>query len=115
MEEFINYEPVLLDYGGFNPGGRKEYKKQIYSDITNGLELKDKILEQYVLGSEKFVEWLKKNILKRRRDRECPTLGKLQKYRAREEIINAIEKETGSSMAAIKEERGKIRQIAMDM
>ncbi len=115
MEEFINYEPALLDYGGVNPVGRKEYRKQIYSDITDGLELKDKILEQYVLGSEKFVEWLKKNILKRRRDRECPTLGKLQNYRAREDILNAIEKETGSSIAAIKKERGSTRQIAMDL
>ncbi|MFQ5686810.1 MAG: transposase [Candidatus Scalindua sp.] len=115
MEEFVNYEPVLLDYGGVNQSGRKEYKKQIYLDITDGLELKDKILEQYILGSERFVEWLKKNILKGRHDRECPTLGKLQKYRAREDIINAIEKETGSSISAIKEERGILRQIAMDL
>ncbi len=113
MEELINYEPVLLDYGGVNQGGRKEYKKQIYSDITDGLELKDKILERYVVGGEKFVEWLKKNILKKKRDRECPTLGKLQKYRAREDIINAIEKETGCSIATIKEKRGIVRQIAM--
>ncbi len=115
MEELISYESILLDYGGVNSEGRKEYKKQIYSDITNGLELKDKILEQCVLGSERFVEWLKKNILKKKRDRECPTLGKLQRYSAREDIINAIEKETGSSMATIKEEGGIIRQIAMDL
>lgn len=115
MEELINYKPVLLDYGGVNPGGRKEYKKQIYSDITDGLELKDKILEQHVLGSEKFVEWLLKHVLKRKRDRECSTLGKLQKYRAREDIINAIEKETGCSITTIKEERGVARQITMDL
>ena len=115
MEEFINYEPVLLDYGGINQNGRKEYKTQIYSDITNGLELKDKILRQCVLGSEKFVEWLKMNILKKKPDRECPTLGKLQKYRAGEDILKAIEKETGSSIVTIKEERGIIRQIAMDL
>ncbi len=115
MEGLINYEPVLSDYGGVNSEGRKEYKKQIYSDITDGLELKDKVLEGYVLGSEKFVEWLKKNILKKGHDRKCPTLGKLQKYRAREDIINAIEKETGCSISTIKEERGVIRQIAMDL
>jgi putative transposase len=115
MEEFINYEPVLLDYGGINPRGQKEYKKQIYSDITDGLELKDKIIEQYILGSEKFVDWLKKNLMKRKRDRECPSLGKLQKYKAREAIIHAIEKETGSSIATIKEERGTVRQIVMDL
>ncbi len=105
MEGLINYEPILLDYGGVNSEGRKEYKKQIYSDITDGLELKDKILEGYVLGSEKFVEWLKKNILEKRNDRECPTLWKLQKYRAREDIIDAIEQETGKSVGTIKEER----------
>ena len=115
MEELINYEPILLDYGGVNSEGRKEYKKQIYSDITDGLELKDKILEGYVLGSEKFVEWLKKNILKNKHDRECPTLWKLQKYRAREDIIDAIEKETGKSVTSIREERGVARQIAMDL
>ncbi len=31
MEEFINYEPLLLEHGGVNQNGRKEYKKQIYS------------------------------------------------------------------------------------
>jgi hypothetical protein len=64
---------------------------------------------------EKFVEWLKKNILKNRHDRECPTLWKLQKYRARDDIIDVIEQDTWKSVATIKEERGVARQIAMDL
>ncbi|GAX59868.1 hypothetical protein SCALIN_C04_0356 [Candidatus Scalindua japonica] len=34
---------------------------------------------------------------------------------ARDEIINAVEKETGSSIEAIKEERGDKRHITMDL
>ena len=115
MEGLINYESALSDYGGVNTEGRREYKKQIYSDITEGLELKDKILEQQILGSKKFVEWLRKNILKKGRDRKCPPSGKLQKYRTRKSIINAIQKETGSSIEAIKKKRGTLRQIVMDL
>ncbi len=68
-------------------------------------------MEGHILGSEKFVEWLKKNILKKKHDREYPTLWKLQKYKAREIIIDAIEQETGKSEASIKEERWIARQI----
>lgn len=95
--------------------GRKEYQKVIYSDMSEGLEIKDKIVAQNILGSQEFIEWIRENILEKKRDRERPSLIKLQKYHSKEAIIEAIEKETGKSFDRIKNERGTIRQITMDL
>lgn len=114
-EELINYAPVLLYFGGVNTRGRKEYQRLVYSNITNGLEMKDEIVEQNILGGESFIEWIRENVLEKETDRECPPLLKLQKYKAKEAIIEAVEKETGKSIDWIKKERGTIRQMTMDL
>tara|TARA_B100000315_G_scaffold33208_1_gene27881 strand:+ start:376 stop:1365 length:990 start_codon:yes stop_codon:yes gene_type:complete len=115
MEELVNYEPVLLDFGGVNAGGRKEYQELIFSNISDGLEIKNKVIAQSILGGEEFVEWIKNNFLEKERDRERPPLHKIQKYKAKEVIIEVVEKETGKSIDWIRKERGITRQITMDL
>ena len=115
METFVNYEPVLLDFGGVNAGGRKEYKKLIFSNMADGLEIKDKVIGQSILGGEEFIEWIKSNFFEKDRDRERPSLLRIQKYKAKETIIEAVEKEVGKNIDWIKKERGTLRQITMDL
>lgn len=114
-EEFIDYSMVLGEYGGNNDRGRLAYKERIYTDIAEGLEIKDKIIGQSIIGGEEFIGWIKDKFLKKQNDRECPSLKEIQRYRAKEEIIEAIEKETGKAVEEIKAEKGSIRQIVMDL
>lgn len=115
MEAFVNYEPVLLEFGGVNKRGRKEYQKLICSNMADGLEIKDQVIGQSILGGEEFIEWIKINFFEKVRDRERPSLLKIQKYMAKEAIIEAVEKEVGESIDWIKKERGMLRQITMDL
>jgi hypothetical protein len=113
-EEFINYSMVLEEYGSDNDRGR--VGSIIYTDITDKLDIKDKIIGQSILGGEEFIEWIKDKFLKKERDkRERPSLREIQRYKAKEEIIEAIEKETGKTIEEIKAEKGSTRQIAMDL
>jgi len=114
-EEFIDYSMVLQEYGGNDIGGRKAYRKRISSDIAKPIEIKDKIIGQSILGSDKFIEWIKETYLKGKIDRECPALRAINRYKAKDEIIAVIEKETGKGIGQIKEEKGNIRWIAMDL
>jgi REP element-mobilizing transposase RayT len=114
-EEFIDYSMILQEYGGNNNGGRRAYRKRISADIAEGIEIKDKIIGQSILGRDKFVEWIKGKYLKGKIDRECPSLREVKRYKAKEEIIAAIEKEAGKGIEKINAERGSIRQIAMDL
>jgi hypothetical protein len=114
-EEFIDYEIVLEEYGGNNNKGRTAYKRRICSDISIQLDIKDKIVGQSILGQEEFIEGVIEKYLKREKDRECPSLRELQRYKAEDEIIKVIEKETGRGIEEIKAEKGSVRQIVMDL
>ena len=114
-EGYIDYEMVLGEYGGDNDKGRQAYRKRINADITAGLEIKGKIIGQSVLGGDRFIEWIKEKYLRGEKDRECPALREIQRHRAKEQIIEAIEKEIGESFEEIKTARGEMRQITMDV
>lgn len=114
-EKIIDYEKVLDEYGGDNAKGRKAYEKRIKEDIAQGLEIRDKITGRSIIGGEEFIEWIKEKFIKGERDRECPPLRDLQRYRAKEEIMRVITKETGKSFEEIKAEGRNLRQIAMDI
>lgn len=115
QEEIIDYEMVLSEYGGDNDKGRQAYAKRIQADIVEGLDIKDKIIGQGVIGGESFIEWIKEKFLKGGRDRECPSLREIQRYGSKKEIIGVIEEESGKEIEEIKAEGGTIRQIAMDV
>lgn len=114
-EQFVDYAMVLEGYGGDNDRGRLAYKKRIYDDISEKLEIRDKVIGQSIIGGEEFIKWVKEELLKRQKDRECPSLREIQRYRAKEKIIEAIKKESGKGLEEIKREKGSIRQIAMDL
>ncbi len=114
-EDLIDYEMVLQEYGGDNTKGRQAYRERIYTDITEGFEIKDKIIGQSILGEEGFVEWIKDKFIEGKKDREHPTLRELKRYKAKEDIIETIQKMTGKNFAEIKTSKGSLRQIAMDL
>ncbi len=112
---FVDYEPILTKCGGVNAKGRKGYRKLIYYNMTRGLEIKKDIVGQCILGGEKFVKWVKEEVLGKKTDKECPQLIKLENYKKEDVIIKAIEKETGKLIGIIKAERGTLRQLTMDL
>ena len=114
-EQFLDYAMVLEEYGGANDRGRLAYKKRIYDDISEKLEIRDKVIGQSIIGGEEFIKRVKEELLTIQTDRECPSLKEIQRYRAKEKIIEAIEKESGKGLEEIKREKGSIRQIVMDL
>lgn len=115
-ERFIDYELVLAEYGGDNNRGRRGYLKELANDIKGSLNIKDEIVAQSILGSEKLINWVKEKFVgKEKIDRECPPMKALSSYRAKDQIIAEIEAESGMGMEEIKKEGGTIRQVAMDI
>lgn len=115
-EGFINYPMVLGEYGGDTDKGREAYKKRIEEDIREGLGIRDKVIGQSILGGEKFIEWIKQAFLKGFKSRrELTAVKELQRYKAKEDIIKAIEEETGKSISDIIAEGRSLRQIVMEL
>jgi putative transposase len=114
-EPFIEYAMVLEEYGGETDNARKTYREAIRADVAEGLEIKDKILCQSILGGDEFIEWVKERFIKRQKGQEIPSVKEIQRYRSQESILKAIEGETGKGIHEIKEEKGLYRQMAMDL
>ena len=106
---------VLEEFGGDTPSGRKAYKKQILRDLTEGVELHEKIVGQSLLGGEGFVDWAREKFLEKKQDRERPSVGKIHQYVAKEEIFRTIEEQLNTPVSDILKSKGKARQIAMDI
>ncbi|MBM4054330.1 MAG: hypothetical protein FJ264_06610 [Planctomycetes bacterium] len=110
----IEYTRVLEQYGGDNEKGRKLYWETICNDISTGIDIKEKVIGGSILGSDTFIKWAREKFLPAK-SREIPAVRRLKKYTAKEEIIAALCKETEKSFDEIKQERGIIRQVAMDL
>ena len=76
-ERIVEYGTVLGEYGGDNENGRRAYRGRILADLAEGLEVKEQVVGQSVLGGEDFVEWVKRKFLEVRRDRERPSVKAL--------------------------------------
>jgi len=115
-KSFIDYSMVLREYGGDTDKGREAYQRGVEEDITKGLEIRDKVIGQSILAEDEFIEWIRERFLKKvKGTRELPAVRELQRYKAKEEIIRAIEEETGRVISDILTEGGSLRQIAMDL
>jgi putative transposase len=114
-EEFIDYAMVLEEYGGDNDSGRVRYKNRIYTDISEGLEIKEKITGQSILGGDKFIGWIRETFLQGKRDRECPPMRHLQRYKSKEEVFAAIKSVTGKRMEEVISRKDSLRHITMDL
>jgi hypothetical protein len=114
-EWHVDYGMVLAEYGGDTDRARREYKKRIIAEITEGKEIKEKILGQSILGNEEFIDWVTEKFLKGEKDRERPSIKEIHRYRSKEDILKVVFTETGKGLQDIKKEKGIIRQIAMEL
>lgn len=114
-ERNIDYAMVLEEYGGDTRRARNAYKQRIYADISEGIEIKDKIFSQSILGGEEFIGWIKDTFIKKDHDRECPSLNEIQRYKQKDDILRTIEEETGKGIEDISTEKGRLRQMTMEL
>ena len=110
----IDYTRILESYGGDNKKGRELYWESVCNDLLTGIDIKEKVIGGGILGSETFIKWVRDKFIPTK-SREIPAVRRLKKYKAKESIIAALCKETNRSFDRIKNERGIIRQIAMDL
>jgi len=114
-EGFVQYGLVLSEYGGDTSRARKAYRKALYGDLTAGLAIKDKIVGQSILGGNEFIESIREGFLRGEIDRERPSLKEIHKYRTKNAVLRAIEQETGKKIEVVSQEKGGLRQIAMEL
>ena len=114
-ERFIEYGVVLGEYGGDTDRGRRGYQRALYTDIAEGLEIKGKTIGQSLLGGEEFITWVRRTFLKGEQDRESPSVREIRRYRAKETILGVIKGATGKTIDEIREEKGAVRQVAMEL
>jgi putative transposase len=114
-EWYVDYAMVLGEYGGDTDKARREYKKRIYAEITTDTEIKDNIIGQSILGGEAFIAWVKDTYIEGMKDRERPAVGEIHRHRTKEEVFTVIKRETGLALERIKEEKGDLRRIVMDV
>lgn len=111
---FIDYMMILEAYGGDNNKGRKAYWRAICSDLSKGVDIRQEIVGQSILGNDKFIKWVKERFLTKD-SREIPSVKKILSYKAKDKIIKAICEETGKEFDKIIRAKGATRQIAMEL
>ena len=114
-EHFIDYTLVLGEYGGDTERARKLYRKALVEEMIQGKELHDQVVGQTVLGGDAFVGWLKATFLAEEKDREAPAHQAIKQYSTHREIADVLFDRTGKTIEHIKNEKGPLRQIAMDL
>ena len=113
--EFVDYGPVLAEYGGDTSAGRRRYKKQLVLDLSEGLPLQEKIVGQCLLGGEDFVNWIREQFLDGQEGRERPAIAQVKRFVAQDEIMTIVAEVSGVEVAEILSRPGPIRQMAMDL
>ena len=114
-EPFIGYAMVLDEYGGDTDRARKGYKDALYTELSDGMEIKDKILGQSILGRDEFVKWVRKRFIDKGKSKELPAVKEIHRYCSQDSILRIIKEETGKILDDLREEKGVYRQIAMDL
>jgi REP element-mobilizing transposase RayT len=109
--EFVEYATVLAEYGGVTRAGRQRYREQIIEDLSAGLQIKDKIIGQSILGTNGFVDWVRETFLEAHTDRERPAVGKIHRYASMEEVLALVSAETG--IRDVINSSGTTRQLVM--
>jgi REP element-mobilizing transposase RayT len=115
-ESFIDYGMVLEEYGGDTDRARRAYREAILRELKEGIEIKEEVFSQSILGRSEFIEWVKERFIDKERDiQEIPSAKEIRRYRLREDILRAIEEETGKDLERLRNEKGIYRQIAMEL
>jgi putative transposase len=108
---FVEYKTVLAEYGGDTKAGKRNYMDQIINDLPVGLMIREQIVGQSILGSERFVSMVKEKYINNGKDRERPDIRKIQRYLSMEAVLAVVEKETGMSQVLLS--TGTTRQVVM--
>jgi len=106
---------VLDEFGGDSPSGRKNYKKRMLQDLTEGVTLHEAVVGQSILGRENFVLQIKQKFLQGGQDRERPSMKIIHRHTVKVEIFKVLEDRLSRPMKDIIASRGRDRQIAMDV
>jgi hypothetical protein len=88
--------------------------KGILVDIEDGLDLRDEVFGQSILGSDGFIDRIKSEYGSGQ-IREQPSARSLKQYQQQNVILAAIEKETGKDLTTLVKGKGEMRRIAMDL
>lgn len=114
-KNFVDYTFVLRQIDEDEGAARRAYRKQIIEDMAGGLDIWKDILVQSVLGSRDFLDWIKQSYLPAKGEREKPSLNAISRYLSKDRLLNILTEEIGKSIKEIKEEKGNLRRIAMDI
>jgi hypothetical protein len=82
------------------------YWETICNDLSAGIDIKEKVIGGCILGTDTFINWVRDKYLPAK-SREIPAVQRLKKYTAKEEIIDALCKETNKSFDGVKNECAK--------
>lgn len=114
-EWYIDYAMVLGEYGGDTDKARKEYKKRMYEEISRGVEIKENIIGQSMLGGDAFIAWVKETYIEQAKDWEQPSVRDIHRYCTKDKILRVVRQETGKDLDAIRTEKGELRRMVMDL
>jgi REP element-mobilizing transposase RayT len=113
-KSFVDYQTVLLEYGGDNQKGRNNYWQALQSDLSLKLEIKKQIIGNSILGNEQFIQEIKEKYLMKR-EKEIPSVKKIHSYCTKDKVIEITCREIGKTWEQIKSTPDSYRQILMDM
>ena len=111
--DFVHYDTVLAEYGGYTLTGMEAYKQALIKNLNTGLNIKDEIIGQSILGSKKFVSRIRDTHFKKKEEREKPDIRKIHNYLSQELVLSGLAKELGLSPEEILTTSGQNRQISM--
>jgi len=120
-EDFIRYELVLGMFAKKETNARAAYRSFILDGLATGVRnFREDVKGQTMLGSERFIEWAKKNLLADREDEEQEVTGLrslLPEVRVRD-IAEAVAREYGIAAVELLSRRskwGEARQMLIEL
>lgn len=91
--EYFKVEEVLGYTGGDTQNGREKYREYILEGLNNEIKVPlDEVKYQLILGTEKFVEWVKDKFIKGRDLKAHPMLKGVTESKAIKEIAEKVAK-----------------------
>ena len=112
--DFLNYDTILVEYGGCNQTGRNNYKQQLVTDLgSDSNNIKDKIIGQSILGSKEFISRIRDTYLNNKKEREKPDIRKIHNYLSQDIVLSVLTNEFELTLDEIFTKAGYIRQTSM--
>jgi len=113
-QSFVDYQTILLEYGGDNPKGRNNYWQALQSDLSSKLEIKKQIIGNSILGNKQFVQEIEEKYLLKK-EKEIPSVRKIHSYCTKDKVIEIACREIGKTWEQLKSTPNSHRQILMEM